>query len=131
MQVVDPGELRDRFDNRADLLLLDVPCSNTGVLARRVEAKYRFDATSLSSLIGLGRQIIADSIPLLADSGWLLYTTCSVQEAENDQQAEWIARWHRMRVVSSGLRLPRGLPGGPPRHYSDGGYFACLTRARA
>ena len=129
VEVVEHGELRPRFDNRADLLVLDVPCSNTGVLARRVEAKYRFDATSLSSVVGLGRQIIADSIPLLADAGRLLYATCSLQAEENERQAEWIARWHRMRVVSSDLRLPRGRPGGPPRHYADGGYFACLTRA--
>ena len=78
VEVVEYSELRPRFDNQADLLVLDVPCSNTGVLARRVEAKYRFDTTSLSSVVGLGRQIIADSIPLLADAGRLLYATCSL-----------------------------------------------------
>jgi 16S rRNA (cytosine967-C5)-methyltransferase len=122
--------LRDDLANRADLVVLDVPCSNTGVLARRVEAKYRFSDDGIDSLVDLQRQIVADSIPQLGESGWLLYATCSLEERENKQQAEWIARWHRMQVTRRRLRLPQGLPGGRPQAYSDGGYFACLTRRR-
>ena len=123
--------LREDLANRADLLVLDVPCSNTGVLARRVEAKYRFSDEGISGLVDLQRQIIADSIPLLAESGQLLYATCSLEERENKQQAEWIARWHRMHVTRSRLRLPQGKPSDRPQAYSDGGYFACLTRRRS
>ncbi|MHC4106928.1 MAG: hypothetical protein ACYSTY_02465 [Planctomycetota bacterium] len=100
------------------------------MLARRVEAKYRFSDDGIDSLVDLQRQIVADSIPQLGESGWLLYATCSLEERENKQQAEWIARWHRMQVTRRRLRLPQGLPGGRPQAYSDGGYFACLTRRR-
>jgi 16S rRNA (cytosine967-C5)-methyltransferase len=111
---------------RADLLVLDVPCSNTGVLARRFEAKYRFSATSLNDLTQVQRQIIADALPLLADDGRLLYSTCSLEAEENERQAEWIIKWHRLRTASASRRRPSGEPGGPPRHYQDGGYFALL-----
>src|SRR4030095_7183598 len=108
VEVVQHSDIR-RFDGQADVLLLDVPCSNTGVLARRVEAKYRFNPTSLKKLIDVQRQIIADSVPLLARRGRLLYSTCSIEAAENEQQAQWITRWHPFQVVQSHGRLPSGL----------------------
>lgn len=129
VKIVEYGRLRE-FDNQADVLLFDVPCSNTGVLARRVEAKYRFDAESLKSLTDLQRQIIADSIPLLAHSGRLVYSTCSIEAAENERQTEWIGKWHRMAAVQQRSRLPAGLPGEPAASYHDGGYFSILERRR-
>lgn len=127
VEVVELGRVR-RFDEKADLLVLDVPCSNTGVLARRIEAKYRFSHDSQAKLVNIQRQIIADSIPLLSSRGRLLYATCSVDPAENEQQAAWISRWHRLRTIQSRARLPQGLPGDPPRAYRDGGFFALMER---
>jgi 16S rRNA (cytosine967-C5)-methyltransferase len=127
VQVVEHGRLRE-FQEQADLIVLDVPCSNTGVLARRVEAKYRFGPASTSSLVDLQRQIIADSIPLLARAGRILYATCSIEAAENSAQADWTCKWHRMRIEAQQLTMPRGLPGEPATAYQDGGYFALLAR---
>ena len=114
-----------------DLLVLDVPCSNTGVLARRVEAKYRHRGSTLASLVDLQRRIVAGTVPLLADGGHLLYATCSVEPAENEDQAAWIAREHDLTVVTTEAVLPHGGPGEPPDLYHDGGFFALLTRHRA
>ena len=119
-------EALEGWRRRADLLVLDVPCSNTGVLARRVEAKYRFSPETLASLVDLQRQIIADTLSLLGDQGHLLYATCSIEDAENEKQAEWLVRWHPARIVSSVRRLPSSGPGDPPTQYSDGGFFALL-----
>jgi 16S rRNA (cytosine967-C5)-methyltransferase len=128
VQVIEHGQLL-RYAGQAQLVVVDVPCTNTGVLARRVEAKYRFDDRNLTQLVSLQRQIIADSIRLLADTGHLLYSTCSLEAEENEGQTEWTARWHRLRICQGGTRLPRGAPGGPPGRYADGGYFAVLERA--
>jgi 16S rRNA (cytosine967-C5)-methyltransferase len=127
VSVVEYNRLRE-FDNQADVLLFDVPCSNTGVLARRVEAKYRFDAESLKSLTDVQRQIIADSIPLLSPAGRLVYSTCSIEPAENERQTEWAGKWHRMAPLLQRSRLPAGLPGESPSSYHDGGYFSILER---
>ena len=127
VEVVPFDRIRE-FDNQADLLLLDVPCSNSGVLARRVEAKYRFTGENLENLVGLQRQIIADSLPLLSENGRILYTTCSVEEDENQRQVEWLTRWHPLKVVSSALRMPSGVPGDPVDRYTDGGFHALLER---
>lgn len=127
LEVVKPRELLD-LAGQVDLLVLDVPCSNTGVLARRPEAKYRFGDESLSQLVDLQRQIIADYLPLLAQSGHMLYSTCSLSPLENEAQAKWIVRWHRFSIRDQSLRLPKGLPGDPPQRYADGSYFALLQK---
>ena len=111
-----------------DLILLDVPCSNTGVLARRVEAKYRFSARSLRSLVDLQRQIIADSLRLASSRGWLMYTTCSIEPLENQHQAAWLTQWHPYEAASQESRMPVGTPGEDPASYRDGGYWALFRR---
>lgn len=127
VQVIPYDQLREHY-GQADLLLLDVPCSNTGVLARRVEAKYRYSRDSQETVVNLQRQIIANSLGLLAESGRLVYSTCSIEPVENQQQAQWVCKWHPMRVVHEQQRLPTGVPGDPPTTYSDGGYYAVLER---
>lgn len=115
-----------QFNGMADLLILDVPCSNTGVLARRVEAKYRFTLQSLEAVRDIQRQIIADAIPLLSGNARLLYATCSIERIENRDQARWMERWLPLHVVNEVITDPRGLPGDPDEHYSDGGYAVLL-----
>jgi len=107
---------------RADLLILDVPCSNTGVLARRPEARYRYGRKSLKSLIGLQRRIGREAMPLLRPGGYLIYTTCSLDPEENATQAKWLSETLGLRLVSEKTTLPGGC--GPSYH--DGGYHACL-----
>ncbi|MEM1165921.1 MAG: transcription antitermination factor NusB [Planctomycetota bacterium] len=112
----------------ADLVLLDVPCSNTGVLARRVEARYRWSEKRTRSLTTTQRQLIADAIPLLRDGGRgaLVYSTCSLSAEENEDMVRWAARWHNFSVERERRRAPGGGPGHPAERYSDGAYAALL-----
>ncbi len=116
---------------QADLILLDVPCSNTGVLARRVEARYRADRSRTAELTGMQRQIIADAIPLLksgtAKPGRILYSTCSLDPRENEAQAAWAAKWHSFEPEREHRREPSATPGDPPETYSDGSYAVLLS----
>lgn len=116
------------FAGKADLLLLDVPCSNTAVLARRPEAKYRYSRKSIEQLTALQRQIVADYLPLLTEAGYLLYSTCSLADKENRSQVDWIMKWHGFKLVNEEIHLPQGSPGGDPAEYTDGGYFALLQK---
>jgi 16S rRNA (cytosine967-C5)-methyltransferase len=125
VRVVDPDHLV-QLAGTGDLVVLDVPCTNTGVLARRVEARYRFTDESLAALVDLQRQIIADALPLLASGGHLLYVTCSIEAAENERQIEWMARWHALETIRQSRRDPAGWPGDPPGTYADGGFHALL-----
>lgn len=126
-----PASIREANFERADLVVLDVPCSNTGVLARRIEARYRAGLSQLERLTSAQRQIIADAIPLLAPGGRILYCTCSVEEDENSAQAGWACRWHGFKIEREEFRRPRGMPGDGPERYADGSYAAVLGRSRA
>jgi len=105
-----------------DLVLLDVPCSNTGVLARRHEARYRFTRRNLRELIDRQRQIIDTAIPKVAPGGYLLYTTCSIDPAENNEQTDYIERQTGGEVVAE----DRWLPAGHDTDYHDGSYHALV-----
>lgn len=109
-----------------DLIVLDVPCSNTGVLSRRVEARYRGDEETLDELVDVQRQIVADTLRLLAPGGHVLYITCSLEPDENIRQVDWIAHWHRMDVVEQAVSMPAGGPGSPAHAHTDGGGHALL-----
>ena len=128
VRVVEPDELLP-LAGQADLVVVDVPCSNSAVLARRVEARYRIDEPTLGSLVDLQRQIVADAMRHLSDAGHFLYSTCSLEPEENRGQVDWVMRWHRMRLRRTASLVPRGLPGDPPARYADGGFFALLQRS--
>jgi len=128
MEVVEFASIREHA-GRADLLVLDVPCSNSGVLARRVEARYRLTGEAIERLAGIQRQIVADCLPLLAPDGRILYATCSIEPEENERLVEWICHWHPYRTRLAAARRPRGAPGEPASGYRDGGYYALLEPA--
>ena len=133
VEVVPSESLADRAAGRADLVLTDVPCSNTGVLARRVEARHRAGRRTIDRLVKIQRQVVRDAMPLLAPGGQILYATCSLEKLENEKQAAWAAR--ELGLVASRQRLgePRRTwseqtaQGGADPAYRDGGYSVLLT----
>jgi 16S rRNA (cytosine967-C5)-methyltransferase len=129
VQAIEAGRMGpERFGAGADLLVLDVPCSNTAVLARRPEARYRFGDSAQNSVIELQRRIVEDAQRYLKPGGFLLYCTCSLQRAENEEQATWIAqRFPQLRPLSSHLTLP----GGQEETYHDGSFSALFENAPA
>lgn len=110
-------------DVKADVVLLDVPCSNTAVLARRPEAKYRVNEESMSSLLTLQRQILMLGTAILRPNGILIYSTCSLERSENEEQVDWVNRRYRTKSLSMGHLLPSGEPG---TRYHDGAFHAIL-----
>ena len=121
--VINPDQANRILDNgQVDLLLLDVPCSNTAALARRPEARYRFSTHNLELLIELQRGIVEKTVTRLRVGTHLLYSTCSLETDENRQMMQWIAnRFHANLIHESQI-----LPFGRNRTYRDGSYHALL-----
>jgi len=123
---VIPPEFLASYRAQADLILLDVPCSNSGVLPRRVEARYRCDPAQLARLVATQRQILTGTLPLLAPGGHILYSTCSIDHEENEQQLER-AKSYNLAATRSHRTMPAGLPGDLPSGYHDGAFSALLS----
>ncbi len=127
VKVVERRHLLPTHAQSVDLAVLDVPCSNSAVLARRAEAALRCDGDQLERLVQAQRQIIADTIPLMRPSGHVLYSTCSIDREENGRTVDWAIEWHKFVPLDSHTIWPNGVPGDAAERYSDGG-FACLMR---
>jgi 16S rRNA (cytosine967-C5)-methyltransferase len=109
-------------------ILVDLPCSNSGVLARRPEARYHQNDHSVQSLVKIQRQILDDTASHLAPGGLLAYSTCSVWPQENQHQVRaFLARDPDFSLVSEQCTLPSFNTEDPAR-YHDGGYVAILRR---
>lgn len=67
-----------------DLIILDVPCSNTGVLGKRPEARWRLDPKSLEMLEEIQERLLKAAKRLLSPKGQIWYMTCSILKGENE-----------------------------------------------
>lgn len=104
-----------------DLVLLDVPCTNTGVLARRPEARYRFSQQVLGELVKLQREIVETASAWVKPGGLLLYSTCSIEPPENRKQVD-----RRLRQGGELLHEHQQMPQGSGETYSDASYHALV-----
>lgn len=103
-RIQDPGLV-----GKADVLLLDVPCSGLGVIGRKQDIKYRVTKESLQEINQLQREIAANVIPYIKPGGIMMYSTCTMNSAENEEMAEWICREFPMEKVSLKAFLPEIL----------------------
>lgn len=122
----DPGDAFDR-------ILLDAPCSATGVVRRHPEIRWLRRASDLDTLIGTQRALLEALWPYLAPGGLLVYATCSILHAENREPIRAFLQNHDdARDVEFELADTQAcqpgrqiLPGSLDR---DGFYYACLGR---
>jgi 16S rRNA (cytosine967-C5)-methyltransferase len=111
--------------SRFDRILLDVPCTNTGVLRRRPDARWRFSAGRMAALNRAQRAILDRAANLLMPGGVMVYSTCSLEPEENeDLVAAWLGD-------HPGFRLDREVRNVPPATGADGAYAARLVQAGA
>ena len=76
----------------ADKVLLDVPCSGTGVMARRADLRWNRTLKDLKLLIGIQRKILTNMAGTVKSGGLLVYSTCSIEPEENWQNIEWFLK---------------------------------------
>ena len=109
------------------LALLDVPCSNSGVMARRPEARYHQTPAAMFSLEKLQNAILDDTADSVRAGGHLVYSTCSIWPEENERQVErFLARRADFALVEEYSTPPSFSH--DPAQYHDGGYWALLRR---
>lgn len=109
-----PGETFDR-------ILLDAPCSNTGVLGKRPEVRWRLSPTDIAELAAIQKRLLGAACDRLAPQGRLVYSTCSIEPEENGAVVEAALR---DRPELTLLQESSYVPG----RTADGGYQALIRR---
>ncbi|MHA3773174.1 16S rRNA (cytosine(967)-C(5))-methyltransferase RsmB [Verrucomicrobiota bacterium sgz303538] len=90
-----------------DRILIDAPCSNTGVLRRRVDVRWRLTDEDFIRMPITQLALVRKLAPLLKQGGTLVYSTCSLESEENDRVVEQIlADVPRLRFIESCRTLP-------------------------
>jgi 16S rRNA (cytosine967-C5)-methyltransferase len=115
---------------RLDWIVIDAPCSNTGVLARRPEARYRIRHRSLRGLSGIQTELLETAASLARTRTRLLYSTCSLEPEENEQVVQAFCRSHpAWALMDSRLTFPQA--GAEWWDWRDGGYWAVLGQGES
>ncbi|MBS4167860.1 transcription antitermination factor NusB [Parachlamydia sp. AcF125] len=107
-------------NQRFDLIIVDAPCSNTGVLNKRPEARWRFSDQVLKQLEDTQLRLLSHAHTLLSEQGEIWYMTCSILSQENQKLVQKISRQCGLFMRTSHTILPNTLG-------LDGG-FACALR---
>lgn len=105
----DAREPDREFLGKADVVLLDVPCSGLGVMGKKRDIKYRVSGEGLQALDRLQREIIRGAWQYVKPGGIFLYSTCTVRRQENREMAEWILSEFPFEPVSVEEDLPREI----------------------
>ena len=119
-----------------DVVLLDAPCSGTGTLARRPDARWRLEPDDIEGLATLQREMLDAAADVVVLGGLLVYSTCSLEREENHEQIDdFLARRREFTVEPTGAVPPDNVdPRGflfvtPLETGSDGGFAARLRKA--
>jgi 16S rRNA (cytosine967-C5)-methyltransferase len=105
-----------------DRILLDAPCSNTGVIRRRVDVRWRLKPDDFTRMPDVQLALIKNVAALLKPGGTLVYSTCSIEPEENDEVARRAAR------DIAGLNFQTARRTLPFRDKVDGAFAAVFTR---
>lgn len=106
-----------------DRILLDAPCSGTGVLRKNPEARWRLEEATFGLCGDRQRQILEAVLPVLAPGGMLLYMTCSLEPEENEAVVESLLAAHpEIEMVRRDRRFPTEMLA----HQEKTGFFRLL-----
>lgn len=118
-----PQDLKKASDGRLfDRILLDVPCTNTGVLRRRPDARWRFSVKGLNEVVEEQKKILANVVSHLKPGGVLVYSTCSLEPEEDEKIIEWLCSSNTDLQMKGSEKLF------PPDSRTDGAYVCALQK---
>jgi 16S rRNA (cytosine967-C5)-methyltransferase len=112
----------EAWHGKFDAILLDVPCSNTGVMRRRLDARWRLREEDIGALTVIQEQILENALPCIKDGGRIVYSTCSIEAEENhDLITAFVTKHDGLKVAAEHQALPY-------RDNTDGAYAARLIK---
>ncbi len=139
IQKWDARVFDQQFQEKADILLADLPCSGLGVIGKKKDIKYRMTEEQQAELIRLQKQILDVVWRYVKPGGVLIYSTCTVNRGENEDMVSWFTERYPFQTESlepylcEELQAEPSVPEGylqllPGIHACDGFFMARLRR---
>ena len=119
----DATVLDEEARESADIVIADVPCSGLGVLRKKSDIKYRMSVEAEEELVRLQREIVQTVAHYVKPGGTLIYSTCTIHRAENEDNVAWFLEQNPQ------FELERMQQIFPEETLGDGFFLARLVRA--
>lgn len=121
-EVWDALEFDPQWEGKADIVIADLPCSGLGIIGKKPDIKYQASRKSLHELAALQRQILSVVSRYVKPGGKLIYSTCTINREENEEQRSWFLEHFPFRSKNI-----EGMPGDAIREESmKDGYLQLL-----
>ena len=111
VSVKDACVYEEASKEKADVLLADLPCSGLGVLSKKTDIKYRMSKEQQQELQELQRKILSTVEAYVKPGGTLVYSTCTINQGENEENVRWFLSHFPYEAVSLDDCLPEELQG--------------------
>lgn len=123
------------FDEKADIVFLDVPCSGLGTIAKNPDIKWKREREDIYKLAEIQKRILANATKNVKIGGVIIYSTCTTEPEENEQNIDWfLQQFPNFKLDPAENYLPEKLCENgflrtlPFKHYIDGAFAARLIR---
>jgi len=115
----DSTKLLEKYpEENFDIVLLDAPCSGYGVVRRKPDLLVNIDQKDLDGILSLQRQLIDVAVKLVKKNGTLVYSTCTLNKKENENQVEYLLnKYPDFKVIEQRVIFPD--------EYDSDGFFIC------
>ncbi len=121
-KVWDATVLDEEVVGKADIVIADLPCSGLGVLRKKSDIKYRMNEETQRELVALQRKMLHVVADYVKPGGTLMYSTCTIHRAENEENVAWFIEQHPEFSVEKMQQIF------PEEHLGDGFFIAKLLR---
>lgn len=108
-EVFDATILDEEHIEAADVVIADVPCSGLGIMGKKNDIKYHISEEGMKDLTKLQRQIMKNAVQYVKHGGTLIYSTCTINPAENEENFRWIVDNFDFEAVNLRDELPENL----------------------
>ncbi|MBI6875056.1 16S rRNA (cytosine(967)-C(5))-methyltransferase RsmB [Clostridium aciditolerans] len=92
--VLDATKYDTTYKEKADRVLIDVPCSGLGIIRKKPEIKWNKNTNAMKELIEIQRQIMTNACKYVKPGGKLIYSTCTINKEENEENIRWFIKRH-------------------------------------
>ena len=121
---MDATQYDEDSKERADIVIADLPCSGLGVMRKKTDIKYKMTPEKMTSLVELQRNMLHTVCNYVRENGILLYSTCTIHRAENEENVTWFLEKHPEFELLSMQQIF------PQEEFGDGFFIAKLHKIR-